>query len=121
MTKTMQEIKKMTGTELADFLTEGQYEGVTEGLYFQPVIEGHTVGYTLEVNSKGTIQKALELGYLKDEEVGDLDELSEDEVLLLAEVYYDYEEEIDKSLVETMRDEIVEELEESLQEIKDDE
>ena len=118
---TMQEIKKMTGKELADFMTSEQYEGVTEGLYFQPIIEGHTVGYTLGVDNKGIIQKALELGYLKDEEVGDLDELSEDEILELAEIYYDYEEEIDKSLVETMRDEIIEELEENLQEVKDEE
>lgn len=119
---TMNEIKKMTRQELAEYMTEKcYYTGVTEGFYFQPVIEGHTVGYTLEVDNKGIIQKALELGHLKDEEVGDLDELSEDEILELAEVYYEYEEEIDKSLVETMRDEIIEALEENLQEVKDEE
>lgn len=119
MTKTMQEIERMTGKELAEFMTSNFYEGVSEGLYFIMNIEDYKVGYTLEVDNKGLVAKALDLGLLKADEIGDLDELSEDKINSLVEIYNVYDDAIDKSLIETMRDEIIEEIKTNLEEAKE--
>ena len=114
---TMNEIKKMTGKELADFMTEN-YEGCEDGLFFTTEIEGHEIEYVQGSDNRGVVAGALRLGLLKEEEIGDPDDLDDDEIRKLAEIYWQYEEEIDREGIEFMRDEIIEDLEENLQEIK---
>ena len=116
---TMNEIKKMTGEELADFLTGDFYEGCEDGLFFITDIEGHEIKYTLGLDNKGIVAGALRLGLL-DLDIEDLDDLTEDELKDLAvDVYnWDNDEEIDRNTIEFMRDEIIEDLEKELEEIK---
>lgn len=122
---TMNEIKKMTDRELADFLMKGSkngkfliYVGCEDGLFFITNIEGHEIRYTLDLDNKGIVAGALRLGLLKEEEIGDPDDLSDYKIRELAEIYWQYEEEIDRNTIEFMRDEIIEDLEKELEEIK---
>lgn len=122
---TMNEIKKMTGEELADFLMKGGqdgpfliYVGCEDGLFFIPNIEGHEIRYTLGLDNRGIVAGALRLGLLKEEEIGDPDDLSDYKIRELAEIYWKYEEEIDRDAIKFMRDEIIEDLEKELEEIK---
>lgn len=116
---TMNEIKKMTAEELADFLTGDFYEGCEDGLFFITDIEGHEIKYTLGLDNKGIVAGALRLGLL-DLDIEDLDDLTEDELKDLAvDVYnWDNDEEIDRNTIEFMRNEIIEDLEKELEEIK---
>ena len=115
---TMNEIKKMTGTELADFLTGGSYEGCEDGLFFITEIEDREIKYLLGLKNRGIVSAALRLGLLDEEEIGDPDDLDDDEIRELAEIYWKHEEEIDRNAIEFMRDEIIKDLEEELEDVK---
>lgn len=116
---TMNEIKKMTGEELADFLTGDFYEGCEDGLFFITDIEGHEIKYTLGLDNRGIVAGALRLGLLTEENIGDPDDLDDEKIKELAcTIYFYREEEIDRDAIEFMRDEIIEDLEKELEEIK---
>lgn len=130
--KTMEEIKKMTGQELAEYMTEKcYYTGVTEGLYFEVEIDGYKVPCEIEIDSEGTVNTMVEMGILTEEEVEYyLENDAKDELeyqdsnyniynFFIEKYYFDHESEVDQYLISSSRDYVIETLEEKLQELKD--
>ena len=159
--KTMNEIKKMTAEELADFLTEN-YEGCEDGLFFIMDIDGYEVRYTVGLDNEGIVDSLIRQGKLSEKDIDEIikekcedyykeqikeenyyikladgyenimagliftnevnrwqfEEFRKEAISELAEIYSRCEEEVDREVIEYFRDEIIDEIEEELQELK---
>ena len=130
--KTMEEIKKMTGQELAEYMTDGGfYTAVAEGLFFEVEIDGYLVPCEIGTDSESNTEQMVEMGILTEEEVEYyLENDAKDELeyqdsnyniynFFIEKYYFDHEREVDQYLISNNKDYIVETLEENLQELKD--
>lgn len=131
---TMNEIKKMTGEELAEYMTDdGFYTGVAEGLYFEVGIDGHLVPCEIGTDPESYTELMVEMGIITEEEVEYyLENDAKDELeyqdsnyniynFFIEKYYCDHEREVDQYLILSNIDYVVETLEENLQELKDKE
>lgn len=130
--KTMEEIKKMTGQELAEYMTEKcYYTGVTDGLYFEVEIDGYKVPCEIGTDPESDTEQMVEMGILTEEEVESyLENDAKYELeyqdsnyniynFFIEKYYFDHEREVDQYLISSSRDYVIETLEENLQELKD--